>query len=210
MIRGKLFVISAPSGTGKTTLLHKLMAQVDGIAFSVSHTTRAPRRGEQEGLDYHFVDRATFEKMRARDAFLESAEVHGNFYGTSREAVDRSLEQGWDILLDIDVQGARQIREVIGPEGVSIFIVPPSWEELERRLRGRGTDTRETVELRYGNARFEMADINSFDYVVVNDRIDEAVGTLRSIIISERSKSRRTPGGGKIDLELTCSRTCKE
>ncbi len=137
-MRGNLIIISAPSGTGKTTILKRLFAQVKGVTFSVSHTTRSPRTGEKEGVDYYFVDQPTFQRMREEDEFLEWAEVHGNFYGTSRREVDRHLVQGLDVFLDIDVQGARQVRAAAGGESVTlIFIVPPSWEEQELRLTGR-------------------------------------------------------------------------
>ena len=201
MSRGNLFVISAPSGAGKSTILKKLLTVVDNLAFSVSHTTRAPRPGESNGREYHFVDRATFEGMRADQAFLEWAEVHGNLYGTSRTAIEAQQAQGIDVFLDIDVQGARQLRDCGHPGAVFLFIAPPSWAELERRLRGRGTDPEETVQLRLRNARLEMTDAERYDYLVVNDRLDEAVDTLRAVVIAERCKGRRTPDGHPIDWE---------
>ena len=159
MSRGNLFVISAPSGAGKSTLLKRLLAEVPNLAFSVSHTTRAPRPGESNGREYHFVDRPTFARMRDDQAFLEWAEVHGNLYGTSRAAIEAQQAKGLDVFLDIDVQGARQLRDCGHPGAIFLFIAPPSWAELEKRLRGRGTDPEETVQLRLNNARREMAEV---------------------------------------------------
>lgn len=194
-MRGNLIIISAPSGTGKTTILKRLFAQVKGVTFSVSHTTRSPRTGEKEGVDYYFVDQETFKQMRAANEFLEWAEVHGNFYGTSRKEVDRHLVQGLDVFLDIDVQGARQVRAAAGGECFSIFIIPPSWEEQERRLTGRGTDSPETIRLRLQNARKEMQDAGLYDYLIVNDTVEQAVDTLRAIIIAQRCRTRRNTDG---------------
>lgn len=199
MSRGTLFVISAPSGTGKTTILKEVMASIGGLSFSVSHTTRAPRTGEQDGVDYHFVDRDRFLAMRDQDAFLEWAEVHGNFYGTSREAVAATLADGIDIILDIDVQGCRQVRAA-ADEAVSLFVVPPSWQELERRLTGRGTDSEETIRLRLANARQEMVDLAHYDYVVVNDDLAQAVATMGAIIHAERSRHRRDLNGAPMTI----------
>ncbi len=200
MSRGNLFIISAPSGAGKSTILKKLLAKVDNLAFSVSHTTRAPRPGESDGREYHFVDRATFEEMRKDQAFLEWAEVHGNLYGTSRSAIEAQQAKGIDVFLDIDVQGARQLRDCGHPGAVFLFIAPPSWPELEKRLRGRGTDPEETVQLRLHNARREMEDAGRYDYLLINDRLEEAVEVLRAVIIAERCKGRRTPDGQPLDL----------
>jgi guanylate kinase len=200
MSRGTLFVISAPSGAGKSTILKKLLTAVPSLAFSVSHTTRKPRPGESNGREYHFVDRPTFEKMRADHAFLEWAEVHGNLYGTSRTAIEAQQAKGIDVFLDIDVQGARQLRDDGHPGAVFLFIAPPSWQELERRLRGRGTDTEETMQLRLNNARREMEDARNYDYLVLNDRLDEAVDVLHAVIVAERCKTRRNPAGQPLDL----------
>jgi len=194
-VRGNLIIISAPSGTGKTTILKRLFAQEKGVTFSVSHTTRMPRAGEQDGIDYFFVDQDTFKQMQGNNEFLEWAEVHGNFYGTSRKEVNRHLAQGLDVLLDIDIQGARQVREATGGECFSIFIVPPSWEEQERRLTGRGTDSPETIQIRLHNARKEMQDAGLYDYLIVNDTVEQAVETLRAIIIAQRSRTRRNRDG---------------
>lgn len=199
---GTLFIISAPSGAGKTTMLKQVMVAVPGLAFSVSHTTRSPRAGEKDGTDYYFVDREAFLAMREQGDFLEWAEVHGNFYGTSRAAVEKSLVAGVDIVLDIDVQGARQIRKSSPGAVAFIFIAPPSWEELEKRLSGRGTDGPETIRLRLANARKEMADIDFYDYVVVNDDLARAVDSLRAVIIAERSKSRRLAAGAPMNLPV--------
>ena len=201
MSPGTLFVISAPSGAGKTTLLKRLLAQVQNLAFSVSHTTRQPRSGEVDGRDYHFVDRPTFETMRDNGAFLEWAGVHGNFYGTSRDAVAAQLALGHDVFLDIDVQGARQIRAA-DSGAVFLFVAPPSWQVLEERLRGRGTDSAETVQLRLANARQEMAEANLYDYLIINDQLDPAVEMLRSVILAQRCRSRRDAAGLPIDLTL--------
>jgi len=200
LIRGSLFIISAPSGTGKTTILKKVMAAMPGLAFSVSHTTRTPRAGERDGVDYHFVDRESFLAMRDRGLFLEWAEVHGNLYGTSLEAIDANLAAGTDLILDIDVQGAHQIREKRNHQAVFLFIVPPSLEELEKRLSGRNTDATETIKLRLANARKELADVGRYDYVIVNDTVDEAVDVLRSIIIAERCKNRRSATGQPLSI----------
>ena len=199
-MRGNLIIISAPSGTGKTTILKRLFAEIKGVTFSVSHTTRAPRSGEKDGIDYYFVDQETFRRMRAENAFLEWAEVHGNYYGTSKSEVDRHLRQGLDVFLDIDVQGARQVREAAGRECFSIFIVPPSWEEQESRLIGRGTDSAETIRLRLQNARIEMQDADLYDYLIVNDTVDRAVDALRAIIIAERCRTRRDRDGRPLDI----------
>jgi len=200
MSRGNLFVISAPSGAGKSTILKKLLAAVPNLSFSVSHTTRSPRPGESNGREYHFVDRTAFEGMRADQAFLEWAEVHGNLYGTSRAAIEAQQAQGIDVFLDIDVQGAKQLRDCGLPGAVFLFIAPPSWAELERRLRGRGTDPEETVQLRLSNARREMEDADRYDYLVINDRLDEAVEVLRAVVIAERCKARRNPEGLPLEL----------
>jgi len=200
MNQGNLFVISAPSGAGKSTILKKLLAKVPNLAFSVSHTTRAPRPGESNGREYHFVDRPAFEGMRANQAFIEWAEVHGNLYGTSRAAIEAQQTQGIDVFLDIDVQGARQLRDCGHPGAIFLFVAPPSLAELERRLRGRGTDPEETVQLRLNNARREMEDANRYDYLVINDQLDEAVEVLRAVVIAERCKARRNPNGQPIDL----------
>jgi len=200
MSQGKLFIISAPSGAGKSTLLKELFVSLPGLAFSVSHATRAPRAGEVDGRDYHFVDRPSFEKMRDQGAFLEWAEVHGNLYGTSARGIEAQQAAGLDVFLDIDVQGARQLRELAYPGAVFLFIAPPSWEELEKRLSGRGTDSEETVRLRLNNARREMEAAGHYDYLIVNDRLEEAVDTMRAVVIAERCRSRRRADGSALDM----------
>lgn len=201
MSKGILFVISAPSGTGKTTLLKRVMATLGNLEFSISHTTRQPRQGEQDGRDYHFVSRERFEGMIGDGLFLEWARVHDNLYGTSIGAVESQLAGGKDVILDIDVQGASIIRES-GQEAVSIFIAPPSLGVLEARLRGRKTDSEETIALRLKNARDEMAEAGSYDYFLINDQLDEAVQTLSAVIVAERSRRRRRPDGEPVQLEI--------
>lgn len=202
MSKANLFVISAPSGTGKTTILKKILPAVPGVSFSVSHTTRAPRSGEQDGVDYFFVTRDKFIAMRDDNAFLEWAEVHGNMYGTSRRSVEDQLANGIDIFLDIDVQGAKQLRELPDLEAIFLFIAPPSWDELEKRLSGRGTDSEETIRLRLNNARNEMTETTHYDYLVINDVIAEAVDMLRAVILAERCRKRRSPQGDPLPLSL--------
>ncbi len=202
MSRGILFVLSAPSGGGKTTILKKVMADLPGLVFSVSHTTRKPRLGEEDGRDYYFVSRQEFASIRDRrpPGFLEWAEVHGNWYGTSRAAVEQCLCGGRDVVLDIDVQGATQIRE--GTDSVTVFIAPPSLAELAARLRGRGTEDEHTLALRLENAKQELAFMERYDYLVVNDRLAEAVESLRSIIIAERCRQRRAVDGVPVQVDF--------
>ena len=200
MTSGSLFIISAPSGTGKTTILKKVISEVEGVGFSVSHTTRTPRAGELEGKDYHFVKESTFQAMRDQDAFLEWASVHGNLYGTSKAVIDDLIMQGRDVILDIDVQGARQIREKVGKEAVFVFIAPPSLDVLQQRLTNRGTDAESVIRIRLQNARQEMADLELYDYVVVNDVVENAAEILRSIIIAERSRKRRSATGSPLQF----------
>jgi len=198
-VTGNLIIISAPSGTGKTTILKQIMARLDGLAFSVSHTTRPPRSGEEDGRDYHFVDKEGFVALRDDHGFLEWAEVHGNFYGTSRKEVADRQAMGQDVLLDIDIQGARQVRQA-APEAISIFIAPPSWQEQEKRLKGRGTDSAETIALRLANARAEMADVDFYDFVVVNDELETAARMLEAVILAMRAKTRRDHNGAPLSL----------
>lgn len=191
MTKGLLLVISAPSGCGKTTILNQVLNTLPGLTFSISHTTRAPRPGEQNGIDYHFVDDATFLHMRDQQppGFLEWAEVHGNMYGTSAEEVEQQQQTGLDVVLDIDVQGAVQVRDLTAP--VTIFIAPPSLQELERRLRGRGSETKAAIALRLANAREELVCADTYEYLIINDRLEDAVASLKGIIIAERSRHRR-------------------
>ncbi|MBI5815263.1 MAG: guanylate kinase [Nitrospinae bacterium] len=187
--RGILFTLSAPSGAGKTTAANLLLEKAEGLRRSISHTTRAKRVGETDGVDYHFVGRERFEEMVRHGDFIEWAEVHGNLYGTSFANVEETVSRlHSDLLLVIDVQGARALRE----RGVNcrlIFLLPPSMEELRRRIETRGTDTAESLATRLENAKAEMAAMEEFDYVVVNDNIDQAVAQLMAIITAERLKT---------------------
>ncbi len=190
MERGDLFVISAPSGAGKSTLCHRLMEETPGVSFSVSHTTRSSRKGEVDGVDYHFVSKEKFRTMADHDEFLEWAEVHGNFYGTSRASVMTMLEQGLDVLLDIDVQGAMQVRDVFA-DAVLIFILPPSLEVLEERLRHRGTDSEATIRIRMENARAELAALGEYHFLIINNDLIRAAGDLQSIVLARRCRTER-------------------
>ncbi|CAG37589.1 guanylate kinase [Desulfotalea psychrophila] len=200
MNKGKLFVISAPSGAGKTTILGRVMANVGRLNFSISHTTRTARPGEQDGVDYHFVEQEDFIEMQEKGIFLESAYVHKNYYGTSREAVMAQLSEGVDVVLDIDVQGATILMESASLPATYIFIAPPDLSVLEERLRKRGSDSEETIKLRMGNAAGEMLSSRKYDYLIVNDDLAQASTLLKSIIWAERAKSRRTPAGLPIKL----------
>ncbi len=202
MKQGRLFVISAPSGAGKTTLLRGVMSCLVKVNFSVSHTTRNPREGEVDGVDYHFVSRDTFGQMIADNMFLEHAEVHDNFYGTSHAAIEEQLQDGFDVILDIDVQGAAILRKNPQVEAAFIFIAPPSLVELERRLRGRGTENEEKVQVRLINARTELLSSSKYEYLIVNSDINEATNLLQAIILAERSKSHRLPTGDPIEKVL--------
>ncbi|GLQ50313.1 guanylate kinase [Dyella flava] len=185
---GTLFIVAAPSGAGKSTLVNALLEREPGISLSISHTTRPPRPGEEYGRHYYFVERAEFEREVAEGVFLEHAEVHGNFYGTSRNTVQDLLQQGRDVLLEIDWQGAAQIRKAKS-DCVSVFILPPSRAELERRLRGRGSDSAEVIERRLRNSRGEIAHAHEFDYIIVNDRFEDALDGLRAIVQAVRQRS---------------------
>ena len=189
-LKGLLIVISAPSGTGKTTLCHMLLKEFKDLEFSISYTTRKPREGEVNGKDYFFVNKETFQKMIDEGDFLEWAEVYGNFYGTSKSQILRALNEGKDILLDIDTQGALNVKENF-PEAVLIFILPPSLEELERRLRNRGTDDEETIKKRLRIAREEIKKALLYDYLIINDNLEVAFEKLKSIITAEKCKTER-------------------
>ncbi len=184
-------MVSAPSGAGKTTLCRHLLQEVRDITFSVSCTTRPPRPGERDGVDYYFVSPEEFQQMIARGEFLEWAQVHGNFYGTPKRQVLESLKQGRDILLDIDVQGAAQVQEVLGQDAVLVFVLPPSLEELERRLRKRNTEDELTIRRRLDQAQGEIAQAPKFDYLVLNDKFKEALQELKSILFAERQRTFR-------------------
>ena len=202
MKNGNLFIISAPSGTGKTTILKRVIVELKNIVFSVSHTTRSPRLGEEKDVDYFFVDKSTFVTMQDQGLFLEWAEVHGNLYGTCSNTVQAITEQGIDIILDIDVQGARQLMDKLKNKGVFVFISPPSLHELEKRLVNRGTESDSVIATRLNNAHDEMKSLEYYDYVIVNDRVDQAVDELKSIIIAERSRKRRGISGEPLNLDI--------
>ncbi len=192
--RGELFIVASPSGGGKTTLIRRVMAELAAQGreahFSVSHTTRSPRGAERDGLDYHFVDRPAFQRMAAGGGFLEFAEVHGNLYGTSRTEVEGRLERGCDVFLDIDVQGARQVRGSV-PDVVKVFVFPPSYAELRRRLVARRQDSEQAIALRMRNAVSEMREYGEFDYVIINDRLEDATRALASIVAAARMRPIR-------------------
>ncbi len=179
--RGTLFVVSAPSGAGKTSLVRALLDGHPNLRLSVSYTTRAPRAGEIDGEHYHFVSRETFDDMIKRNAFVEHAQVFDNAYGTAHEALRQALDAGQDLLLEIDWQGARQVRKHV-PEAVSVFIIPPSLTELEHRLRSRGQDTEETICRRMAEARSELSHYGEYDYLIVNDRFEAALAELRALV----------------------------
>jgi guanylate kinase len=185
VLEGHIFVISAPSGAGKTTLRRAALNRLSDLSYSVSYTTRLPRPGEVEGRDYAFISPAEFEEGIDAGRWAEWAQVHGNYYGTSAEALHRAVAAGRDILLDIDVQGARQIRGRF-PRCVTIFIMPPSLETLVKRLQARGTDDPEAMALRLHNARVEMAQKDAYDHIIVNDRLETAVEELIAVIESYR------------------------
>jgi guanylate kinase len=184
---GSLFVVSAPSGAGKTTLVKLLLERDQQVRHSISYTTRAPRPGEQNGREYHFIDIPTFVAMRERGDFLESAEVHGNFYGTSRVWLEGQMHVGHDMLLEIDWQGAQQVKKLF-PEAVGIFVMPPSIEELERRLRGRGQDSEEVIQRRVAAALGEMEHVGEFDFVIINNNLQEALEDLCAAVRASRQR----------------------
>lgn len=184
-VTGTLFIVSAPSGAGKTSLVKALLAADPGVRKSVSYTTRAPRPGEQDGRDYHFVTPEGFQDMVGRGALLECAQVHGHRYGTGQQWVERELRDGRDIVLEIDWQGAAQVRRLM-PDTVSVFILPPSIEALEERLRGRGQDSPEIIARRVRAARDEIAHVDEFDFVIINREFAVAARELHSIVIAQR------------------------
>lgn len=183
--RGVLLVVSSPSGAGKTTLCNRLRAEFPKLGFSVSYTTRPPRPGETDGVDYNFVDQSTFQEMIARDEFAEYAMVHGNMYGTSARKVQAALELGQDLLFDIDYQGGRALRNKFPTDVASVFILPPSVQELERRLRGRGTDSDEVIARRVRVAREELRHYAEYDFLVMNDDLERAYDALRAVYVAQ-------------------------
>ncbi len=185
MAKGNLFVVTAPSGAGKTTLVAALLAADSKVQLSISFTTRPPRAGEVDGKDYHFVDRAEFERMIAAGELLEFAEVYGNYYGTSQVWINEVMENGRDILLEIDWQGAQQVRRIF-PVAIGIFILPPCIDTLENRLRGRGKDSEEVIARRMAVAKEEVNHVDEFDYVIVNEHIDDAVRDIVAVVRSQR------------------------
>lgn len=185
--KGQLIVLSGPSGSGKSTVIKQLMEKRGNIHFSVSYTTRQPRAGEVDGVSYNFVDRAEFERMIANHEFLEYAEYSGNYYGTSLKVIEEKQAAGMDVLLDIEVQGAANVRAKC-PGAVLVFIVPPTYEELERRLRGRNTDDEETICKRLNRALEEIKEIDMYDYLVVNDQVSAAASELDAIMTAAESR----------------------
>jgi len=197
----KLFVIAAPSGAGKTTLVKRLVANHPDLRFSISYTTRAKRRTEVDGVDYLFIDTAAFEAKRAEGELLEYAEVFDNFYATSRSQVEKHLAEGNDVLLEIDWQGARQVREAM-PQCVTIFVLPPSLEELEKRLRDRRTDNADVISRRLRDALSDMSHWDEFDYVIINDDLEQAVTDLENVLAGHGDNCARS----KVSLRRAVSR----
>jgi guanylate kinase len=185
MAKGNLFVVTAPSGAGKTTLVAALLAADANVQLSISYTTRQPRVGEVNGKDYHFVDRAEFERMINAGELLEFAEVYGNYYGTSQVWINEVIKNGRDILLEIDWQGAQQVRRLF-PDAIGLFVLPPSLETLENRLRNRGKDSEEVIAKRMAVSRTECSHVDEFDFVIVNEHIDDAVRDIVSVVRAQR------------------------
>lgn len=187
-IPGTLYIISAPSGGGKTSLVNALLESVSNLEVSISYTTRAPRPGEKEGIDYHFVDKTQFKQLIQEKAFLEHATVFGHYYGTSVNWVSKKIEAGIDIILEIDWQGAQQIREKM-PESIGIFIIPPSWEILEKRLRLRAQDEERVIKKRMADAKAELAHFDEYDYLILNENFSNALADLNAILRVRRLRS---------------------
>jgi guanylate kinase len=208
--RGRLFVIAAPSGAGKTSLVRALMEREPGLRFSISYTTRVQRPTEQHGRDYFFVAQDEFERMVANGEFLEHARVFDHYYGTARRQVEDALATGQDLILEIDWQGAAQVRSAL-PECISVFILPPSRPELERRLRGRGTDAEEVIQRRLRDAASDMTHWREFDHVVVNDDFGRALGELQDVVAGRGQATRRDrPGLEELAAALTGEREADE
>jgi guanylate kinase len=208
---GILYIISAPSGSGKTTLVNELRQYVPSLEFSISYTTRSPRGSEQDGREYHFITRGEFESMIERDEFLEYAQVFGNYYGTARFVLQQAKQLGNDVLLDIDVQGERQVKQKM-PEAVSIFVLPPSRAELESRLRKRsvseGMHNEETIRRRLDTARREIENYPNYDYILINDRLEESVDRLQAIVLAERSRHSGKPPSPQEKRYLDTAEKC--
>lgn len=187
MTKGKTFIISGPSGVGKSTVLKSLFEGRDDLYFSISATTREPREGEQDGVHYHFISVERFQELIEADAFLEYAEYVGNFYGTPKKLVDKAMDAGKDVILDIEVRGALQVCAK-RPETIRIFIAPPSWEELESRLKGRGTDSEEKIQKRLVRAKSELQTADVYDYFVINGSVEQAVREINAIMLAEHCK----------------------
>ncbi|ADQ15011.1 guanylate kinase [Halanaerobium hydrogeniformans] len=187
MNKGILFVLSGPSGVGKNTVLDELFKEFDGVSYSVSATTREARNGEIEGEDYFFISEDKFKEISADNGFIESALVHGHYYGTPKKFVDKKLSEGEDIILEIDTQGAKQVREKY-PDAVYIFLLPPSLEELEHRLDKRGSENNKAKNIRLENARKELKEVHNYDYEVINDSLSKAVSEIKKIIIAEQKR----------------------
>lgn len=192
-MRGNLYIVSAPSGSGKTTLLQHLLRSFKDLNFSVSHTTRLPRQGERDGVDYFFVERAAFTRMADRGEFLEWAEFNGQLYGTTRTFVQEHLEKGQDVILDIDVQGARQVKSKMG-DATAIFVLPPSFQELERRLKSRMLESDDVIRRRLEIARGEIFFYRDYDYIIINDILASSILLLESIVRSGTAVPRRQQG----------------
>ena len=210
---GILFIISAPSGSGKSTLVSKLRSYVSGLDFSISYTTRPPRGSEEEGREYHYIDRATFQRMQQANEFLESADVFGNLYGTARHSLTDAIEHGNDLLLDIDVQGAAQVRQQM-PESVNIFVMPPTPEILAERLRSRsraeGSISEEIIQRRLKKARVEIENYDEYGYILVNDVLDHAVEELEAIVASERfHRGQAARDAVNMDRQLAIADRCR-
>jgi len=199
-----IFIISAPSGSGKSTLVSRVRRSLPNLEFSISYTTRSPRGAEQDGREYFFVSRKEFEDMIRKGEFLEHADVFGNYYGTSRSFLSKAEQQGTDLLLDIDVQGAAQIKRML-PGAMSTFILPPNRAALEQRLRSRGQDSEEVIQKRLDAATREIENYDKYDYILVNDRLDDSVKALEAILLSERQRR-----AGNLDVNLSAlAETCR-
>lgn len=189
-MNGKIYVFSGPSGVGKSTLIHKLMDSIKDLGYSVSHTSRAPRKNEVDGVDYHFVDRKTFSGMIEADAFVEWATVYNDLYGTSFSGLQDQINKGIDVILDVDNQGAENIKSRF-PEGILIYILPPSLDVLEKRLRARGTDDDHIIDARIKQALDELRNCDFYDYLIINDELEKAFSEAKAIILSDRCKKSR-------------------